>query len=208
MTSSSEEDSEEFIFTISNSQKQPTVTIQLGDIPVSLIVDSGSSVNLINNDTFKRLQSINQSIKLIPSKTKIFPYGTTTPIETKGQFDITICYKQHQTTATFHVTKSSPQGLLSYKTSSELGILTVEINNIATTNNVQPEIQALLEKNQPLFTGTGHLKNCEIHLEIDEAVTPVAQPARRIPHSLKQVVNTKLEEMRKQEIIEKVEGAT
>ena len=62
----SEEDSEEeFIFTISNSQKQPTVTIQLGDIPISLIVDSGSSVNLINNDTFKRLQSINRSIKLI-----------------------------------------------------------------------------------------------------------------------------------------------
>ena len=108
MTSSSEE---EFSFTISNSQKQPTVTIQLGDIPVSLIVDSGSSVHLINNDTFKRLQSINQSIKLIPSKTKIFPYGTTTPIETKGQFDITICYKQRQTTATFHVTKCSPQGL-------------------------------------------------------------------------------------------------
>ena len=85
MTSSSEEDSEEeYIFTISNSQKQPTVTIHLGDIPVSLIVDSGSSVNLISNDTFKRLQSINQSIKLLPSKTKIFPYGTTTPVETKG----------------------------------------------------------------------------------------------------------------------------
>ena len=98
MTSSSEEDSEEEF------------------IPVSLIVDSGSSVNLINSDTFKRLQSINQSIKLIPSKTKVFPYGTTTPIETKGQFGITICYKQPQTTATFHVTKSSPQGLLSYKT--------------------------------------------------------------------------------------------
>ena len=84
----------------------------------------------------------------------------------------------------------------------------MEINNIATTNNVQPEIQALLEKHQPLFTGTGHLKNCEIHLEIDEAVTPVAQPARRMPHSLKQVVNIKLEEMRKQGIFGKVEGAT
>ena len=84
----------------------------------------------------------------------------------------------------------------------------MEINNIATTNNVQPETQELLEKHQPLFTGTGHLKNCEIHLEIDEAVTPVAQPARRIPNSLKQVVNAKLEEMRKQGIIEKVEGAT
>ena len=52
------------------------------------------------------------------------------------------------------------------------------------------------------------MRNYEIHLEIDEAVIPVAQPARRIPHSMKQVVNTKLEEMRKQGIIEKFEGAT
>ena len=84
----------------------------------------------------------------------------------------------------------------------------MEINNIATTNHAQPEIQVLLDKHQPLFTGTDHLKNCEIHLEIDEAVIPVAQPARRIPHSMKQVVNTRLEEMRKQGIIEKDEGAT
>ena len=37
---------------------------------------------------------------------------------------------------------------------------------------------------------------------------PVAQPARPIPCSMKQVVNTKLEEMRKQGIIEKVKGAS
>ena len=93
MTSWSEGDSdEEFIFTMVNSQKQPTVTVQIEGIPVSLIVDSGSSVNLINNNTFKQLQSINPSIKLVPSKAKIFPYGTT-PIQTKGQFNITICYK-------------------------------------------------------------------------------------------------------------------
>ena len=116
MTSSSEEDSEEdFIFTITNLQKQPTVTIQIGGIPVSLIVYSGSSVNLINNDTFEQLQSINQLIEVI--------------------FYTTVFYKQHQTTATFNVTKSSPQGLLSYKTSLELGVLTMEINN-----HIQQEI--------------------------------------------------------------------
>ena len=71
--------------------------------------------------------------------------------------------------------------------------MAVEINNIATTSKVQPEIQALLEKYKSLFTGTCHLKNFEIHFEIDKAVTPVAQPARRISHSMKQVVTTMLE---------------
>ena len=78
---------------------------------------------------------------------------------------------------------------------------------IATTSNVQPEIQ-VLENYKSLFTGTCHLKNFEIHFEINEAVTPVAQPARRILHSMKQVVTTMLKVMRQQEIIEKVESAT
>lgn len=76
------------------------------------------------------------------------------------------------------------------------------------TSNHKPEIQVLLQNSQQLFKGTGHLKNCEIKLEIDESVTPVAQPACLIPHSMKQIVNKKLEEMRKQGIIEKVERAT
>ena len=45
-------------------------------------------------------------------------------------------------------------------------------------------------------------------LEIDPTVTPVAQPSRKIPHSMKSKVNKKLAEMRDEGIIEKVEGAT
>ena len=56
--------------------------------------------------------------------------------------------------------------------------------------------------------GTGNLKNTQVKLEIDESVTPVAQPPRRIPHSMKSKVNSKLEEMRNEGIIEKVQGAT
>ena len=68
-------------------------------------------------------------------------------LKRREKFDIPICYKQRQT---FHVTKSSPQGVLSYETSSELGILAVEINNITSTNHDQAEIQALLDNHQPL----------------------------------------------------------
>ena len=45
-------------------------------------------------------------------------------------------------------------------------------------------------------------------LEIDATVTPVAQPSRKIPHSMKSKVNKKLAEMRNEGIIEKVEVAT
>ena len=45
-------------------------------------------------------------------------------------------------------------------------------------------------------------------LEIDPTITPVAQPSRKIPHSMKSKVNKKLAEMRDEGIIEKVVGAT
>ena len=45
-------------------------------------------------------------------------------------------------------------------------------------------------------------------LEIDPTIAPVAQPGRKIPHSMKSKVNKKLAEMRDEGIIEKVVGAT
>ncbi len=65
-----------------------------------------------------------------------------------------------------------------------------------------------MNKHPKLFDGTGNLKGREVELEIDPTVTPVAQPSRKIPHSMKSKVNKKLQEMREEGIIEKVEGAT
>ncbi len=54
----------------------------------------------------------------------------------------------------------------------------------------------------------GKLKGREVKLEVDQNITPVAQRARRIPHSMKSKVNAKLKEMLEEDIIEKAEGAT
>lgn len=54
----------------------------------------------------------------------------------------------------------------------------------------------------------GKIKGREVKLEIDENISPIAQRARRIPHSMKSKVNEKLKEMREQDIIEEIEGAT
>ena len=70
------------------------------------------------------------------------------------------------------------------------------------------QVHAILTKHSKLFSWTGNLKNTQVKLEIDESITPVAQPSRRIPHSIKAKVNAKLEEMRNEGIIEKVQGAT
>ena len=87
-----------------------------------------------------------------------------------------------------------------------LGLLTLNVNNV--TQQADPQLAGLLRKHENLFQGTGNLKGVEVKLEKDETVPPVAQPARRIPHSMTSKVNDKLKEMRDEGIIEKVEGAT
>ena len=59
-----------------------------------------------------------------------------------------------------------------------------------------------------MFEGMGNIKNIQVTLDIDPSIQPVAQRACRIPHSMKTAVNNKLKEMRKQGLIEKVEGST
>ena len=75
--------------------------------------------------------------------------------------------------------------------------------------NNSPTIRDQLLQDYPsLFTGIGNLKGTEIKLHIDETVTPVAQPARRIPFHMWQKVAAELESLEQQRIIEKVEGPT
>lgn len=52
------------------------------------------------------------------------------------------------------------------------------------------------------------MKDKEIHLHIDDSVTPVAQVPRRIPFHLRKQVKEELDNLEHQGIIEKVEGAT
>ena len=52
------------------------------------------------------------------------------------------------------------------------------------------------------------MKNFEVKLHIYESVTPVAQPARRIPFHLRKKVSQELERLEQEGIIEKVEGPT
>ncbi|CAB4016987.1 Hypothetical predicted protein [Paramuricea clavata] len=98
------------------------------------------------------------------------------------------------------------QCILGYESSTALGLITLNINNIM--QHEDPAIVKLLNKHEKLFEGTGNLKSVEVKLEIDETVPPVAQSSRRIPHNMKKKVNEKLHKMREDGIIEKVDGAT
>ena len=199
---------DENCFTLSSiPAKSPETQISIGDTNVKVLVDSGASVNIVHHHIFNQIRKNNDSIQLVPTKAKIRAYGSEDPIELAGKFETTIQSSTgQQTDATFYVTSGLYKCILGYQSSTELGLITLNINSL--TQHENPTIAKILQQLHHLFQGTGNLKDVEVTLEIDESVTPVAQAPRRIPHNLKKKVNDKLQELRESGIIEKVDGAT
>ena len=171
------------------------------------MVDSGASVNIVHHNIFNQIQKNNASIHLVPTKAKIRAYGSEDPIELAGQFKTTIQSSTEQRTdATFYVTTGQYKCILGYQSSTELGLITLNVNSLTQHGN--PTVEKILHRHHNLFQGTGNLKGVEVTLQIDKSITPVAQAPRRIPHHLKKKVNDKLQEMRESGIIERADGAT
>ena len=55
-----------------------------------------------------------------------------------------------------------------------------------------------------VFSGVGKLKNFQLKLYVNKDVKPVAQPVTRLPFGLRDKVDKKLDELLKEDIIEKV----
>ena len=123
-----------------------------------------------------------------------------------GQFTAEVQHNLTKTTSSFLVTENNTC-LLSYNTSTGLGLLNININSI-TIDHSNPRIAQILQQHHEVFQGMGNLKNCEVKLEINPTVTPVTQNSRRLPHSMRKKVNEKLKQMEEQDIIEKVDGGT
>ena len=78
-----------------------TLTVQIADQPVDVIIDSGSCVNILDAKTFDSLFA--HKHKLRPSKRKLFAYGTTNPLDIKGTSETTIETPSKITVANFYI---------------------------------------------------------------------------------------------------------
>ena len=57
-------------------------------------------------------------------------------------------------------------------------------------------------------TGLAKLKGFQLGINVDETVTPVAQPVRKIPFSVRKLAEVKTNELEDMDVIEKVNGST
>ena len=114
------------------------------------------------------------------------------PLSIQGCFTAHVSHKESSTSATFIVVKNHNSGsLLGYKTAADLGLLP-QYGNCHPVQNIQSHdnlsVKRLMTKYPQVFHVIGKLNDFQLHLHIDDSVTPVAQAPRRIPFHIRKAV--------------------
>ena len=83
------------------------------------------------------------------------------------------------------------------KTATELSVLQIgtPINTISSD---------IVEEFKECFQGVGKIKGYQLKLHVEDDATPVVQPLRRPPFSLRDKIEKKLDQLESMDIIEKV----
>ena len=144
-------------------------------------------------------------IKCTSRKTtkKLYAYGSTTPLTVIGTFTADVNVTDRHVTTEFTVMEGKGEPLLGRKTAAMLGVLKLQIPE-QFVNSVTGRVA----RHNVLFQGIGKLKEYQMKLHIDPQVRPVAQSVRRTAFSLRGKIEEKLDELLREDIIEKVDGPT
>ena len=201
-SSSSDEETGGYLFGLSNVNSvtsRPKIKIKVNESPICILVDTGSSINVIDECTYK---SMTNQPKLSKSDTKAYAYGADAKVTLLGKFQATVETESKLTTAPFYVTQGNSGNLLSYMTSVDLQVIP-EIHSLETS-----KVDYLCQKYSKVFAGIGQMKDTQIELFIDPNIQPVTQPHRRIPFHLRKQVEAELKRLEDLDIIERVDGPT
>ena len=184
----------------------PTALILIMQELISFNIDTGSQVDIIDEETFKKLK---RKPVLSNCKTTLYAYMGKEPIHVLGQFETRVKYNHNPyKSITFIVTKGNAGSLLSYKTSVTLGIVkAIESNSVHAINT--NELMKWKTKYPALFSSKiGLYRDFKAKLHIDESVQPRQEKLRHIPFHLRESVEKEIKDMIENDLIEPVPGPT
>ena len=192
----------EYAFTVNHQGPQaPTLNIRLGGVELKdVLVDSGSSCNVIGRETWEELKSKGIKCNSWKFNKKLFAYGSEEPLSTIGEFETELNYRDRSCSTCFVVIEQKARPILGRLTCETLGVLRIEVCSVKG--------QDMFEEYKECFSGVGKLKNFQAKLHVDEKIKPVAQKLRPIPFGLRGKVEHKLQELIDYDIIEEVNGPT
>ncbi|KAL1446523.1 hypothetical protein WDU94_003657 [Cyamophila willieti] len=193
------------LYSITSSRKLKNwmCDIQIEGGSVCFKLDSGSEVNIIPVQIFKRL---NINCKLEPSNVKLLPYGNQTSMMPLGKVELMTRYKDEQILAEFLIVDCNAVPLLGLDTCVKLNLIT-RVNAVESAVLYNMSKESVVKKYQDLFTGLGTLPG-KYHIELKEDAVPVISPPRKVPFAIQKRLKETLDRMEENGIIQKVDVPT
>ncbi len=204
-SSSDESDDIAYTFSVNSTGKtksQPMFEIIIHDTPLTIMADSGASVNVLDEKDYRALT---KPPALQQTKVKIHPYKSSESLAVLGKFTTVLKFNSTCIKGKIYVVQGSGGSLLSWKTSQDLGLLKA----VHRVHEDSPSrVETLVKEYDELFHGLGKLKGYQVKLHIDESVQPVAQPHRRVPFHVRQQLEEQLKRDEDLGVLERIEGPT
>ncbi|XP_057312326.1 uncharacterized protein K02A2.6-like [Hydractinia symbiolongicarpus] len=190
-TSSS--DNDDFVFHLSTLEKDtnPTITtININDAECEVMIDSGSSVNILDSRIIKQMHIIPD---IHPYSKRVLAYNGQ-PIPITGYIWTTVKANTITKQVKWLIMENPRTNIMGYQTAMALqllhfGPLTNHVNNILSA---EEQLHTLLNKYSDRFKGLGQLKDVKIKIQVDNTVVPVAQKPRRLPIMLQKEVDQEI----------------
>lgn len=197
---------DEYLFALSPSSCSVKVNLQLSSYTVkSFIVDTGSSINIINRSIWESCDKTNISCR--QTAARVFAYGHNSPLRLFGECDIPIIYKNIKRIFTFVIVDGEYPCILGLQPSQELGIVTVNVEQ-DHVYRIDQTLNDILNRHAPMFQGLGKMKDFQVRLELQEGAKIPQLPVRRIPYHLRSKVEAEIDRLIQLNVVEPVPDPT
>lgn len=194
------------VFFVKSEEMTEVLEMDVGGVPIKMIIDSGSPANIIDAKTYKRLKD--QGARIMNEREpqtgeKTFKaFASDRDIVFNAVFETEIKIPGDETGIWAHV-MVAPHGqvsLLSKGTAFALGILKIgyHVNSISATDRSNVGVQGHEE-----FPKIPEVK---LPIQVDHSVPPVVQAVRRFPISMEADVEKTIQDLLDKNIIERAEG--
>ena len=188
--SESESDSE-FLFNLNKTtefKSGVTVECEISGIPTKFLIDSGSSVNIINKPTWEELKLKKIRCKTWKTAGVVKAYGGQ-PVDILGKFAAPIRHRDKVIDAEFVVFDGDAPSILSCAASVELELMSFNVNTVSENKNKA-------------------ISGFAVNIPMPEDCTLPFLKARPIPYGLQDAVKERLDDLKTRGIITKVDSAT
>ncbi|KAI5754516.1 hypothetical protein M8J77_009180 [Diaphorina citri] len=166
-------------------------------------LDTGASCNVIGHNQLKQILGKGECALLDNTSVKLRAFGGT-PIAVLGAFTLKVRRYKTLYNISFIVVDKDHCPLLSAETCETLKLIKYcnEINSEFQLERQDVHSDPIINEFMDVFDGIGRMKG-DVDIEIINGRTPVRQPPRRIPISMREDLKKELEDMERMGIIKK-----